>query len=66
MTHTEFTTYDVDRALAAKQMVHYLHLKHSAVTIDDKREVRRTTDILDQLVTEHGIQALLEAEEELL
>ncbi|UVL41767.1 hypothetical protein LOY55_06585 [Pseudomonas sp. B21-040] len=66
MKDTEFTSYDVDRALAVKQMVHYLHLKQSAVTIDDKQEVRRTTDILDQLVTEYGVQALIEAEGELL
>jgi hypothetical protein len=60
------TTIDLDRHLAVKQMVHHLHLKQSAVTIDDKREVRRTTDILDQLVTEYGVQALIEAEGELL
>lgn len=55
------TTIDLDRHLAVKQMVHYLSLQHSAQTIDDKQEVRRTTDILDQLVTQHGMSAYHEA-----
>ncbi|MNC55134.1 hypothetical protein D3C75_1046480 [compost metagenome] len=63
-TNTEFTSYDVDRALAVMQMTHYLYLKQAALTIDDKQEVRRTTDILDQLLTQHGVQALIEAQDE--
>ena len=55
------TTFDLDRLLAVKQMVHFLSLQHSARTIDDKQEVRRTTDILDQLVTQHNMSAFHEA-----
>ena len=55
------TTFDLDRLLAVKQMVHFLSLQHSAQTNDDKQEVRRTTDILDQLVTQHNMSAFHEA-----
>ena len=55
------TTFDLDHLLAVKQMVHFLSLQHSVQTIDDKQEVRRTTDILDQLVTQHGMSAFYEA-----
>jgi hypothetical protein len=61
-----FTTYDLDRHLAVKQIGHYLYIKQASAGIGDKTEYRRVTDIIDKLVIEYGVQALLEAENELL
>ncbi|MDR6918723.1 hypothetical protein J2X66_005626 [Pseudomonas sp. 3296] len=55
------TTIDLDRHLAVKQMVHYLNLQQTARTIGDHHEYRRTTDIIDQLTTEHGMSVLHDA-----
>jgi hypothetical protein len=60
-TTKELTTYDVDRILVMNQMTHYLHLQQSAIAVGDKQEVRRATDILDQLTTEHGAKLLHQA-----
>ncbi len=54
----------LERHLAVLQLRHYLSLQQSAIAIDDQVECRRTTDILDKLTTEFGIQALHEAQEE--
>jgi hypothetical protein len=61
-----FTTYDLDRHLAIKQIGHYLHIKKASADIGDKTEYRRVTDIIDILVTEHGIEALGQAQIESL
>ncbi|WP_092355360.1 hypothetical protein [Pseudomonas sp. NFACC25] len=57
------TTIDLDRHLAIKQMAHFIHLKKCALAVGDHVEVRRTTDIIDRLTTEHGLSALHEAQE---
>ncbi|MGN4052646.1 hypothetical protein [Pseudomonas sp. SM4] len=57
------TTFDLDRLLAVKQMVHFIHLKQSAIAAGDKVEARRATDIIDHLTTEHGLSAPHEAQE---
>ncbi|MDT9678217.1 hypothetical protein F6R97_27270 [Pseudomonas sp. JV414] len=54
---------DMDRHLATKQIVHFLHLKQCALETGDKVEARRATDIIDRLTTEHGMSALHEAQE---
>lgn len=56
----------LERHLAVLQLKHYLSLQRSAIAIGDQVEARRTTDILDKLTTEYGIQALHEAQGELL
>jgi hypothetical protein len=58
------TTFDLDRLLAIKQMVHFMHLKQSAIETGDKEEFRRTTDIIDKLTTEYGVLALHDAQEQ--
>ncbi|WP_155953693.1 hypothetical protein [Pseudomonas sp. URMO17WK12:I12] len=55
------TTIDLDRHLAVKQMVHFIHLKQSAIAVGDKVEVRRATDVIDKLTSEHGMSCLHEA-----
>lgn len=57
------TSFDLDRLLAVKQMVHFIHLKKCAHVVGDKFEVRRATDIIDRLTTEYGLSALHEAQE---
>ena len=59
------TTPMLERHLAIKQIVHYLHVQQSAIETGDKQEHRRATDIIDQLVTEYGVEALHKAQEEL-
>jgi len=60
------TTPMLERHLAIKQLVHYLLIQQSAASAGDKQEYRRATDIIDQLVTEYGVEALRQAREELL
>lgn len=55
------TTIDLDRHLAIKQLKHFIHLKQSAIAAGNKVEVRRATDAIDKLTTEHGVSALHEA-----
>jgi hypothetical protein len=52
----------LERHLAVLQMKHYL----STIATGDHDEYRRATIQLDRLVTEYGIQALHEAQGELL
>ena len=58
------TTPMLERLLAIKQLVHYLHLQHSAASTGDKQEYRRATDVIDQLTTEYGVEALRQAKDE--
>lgn len=58
------TTFDLDRLLAIKQMVHFMLLKQSAIEAGDKEAFRRTTDIIDKLTTEYGVLALHDAQEQ--
>jgi len=58
------TTPMLERHLAVIQMKHYLHLKHSAESIGDHHEYRRATDVIDQLTTEYGVEALRQAQDE--
>jgi len=60
------TTPMLERLLAIKQLVHYLHLQHSAASTGDNQEYRRATDVIDQLSTEYGVEALYQAQDELL
>ena len=61
ITGDSLTTPMLERHLAVIQMKHYLHLKHSAESIGDHHEYRRATDVIDQLTTEYGIEALRQA-----
>ncbi|WP_416363012.1 hypothetical protein [Pseudomonas sp. NFX183] len=54
---------DLSKHLAIKQIVHFTHLKQSAISVGDKIEVRRNTDVIDRLTTEYGLSALHEAQE---
>lgn len=54
---------DLSKHLAIKQMVHFIRLKQSAISVGDKIEVRRATDVIDRLTTEYGLSALHEAQE---
>ena len=60
------TTPMLERHLAIKQLVHYLHIQRSSASTGDQQEYRRATDIIDKLTTEYGVQALHEAQEEIL
>lgn len=60
------TTPMLERLLAIKQLVHYLHIQQSAASTGDQQEHRRATDIIDKLTTEYGIEALRQAKDELL
>ncbi|MNC83235.1 hypothetical protein D3C75_1370820 [compost metagenome] len=60
------TTPMLERHLAIKQLMHYLHVQQSAINSGDQQECRRAKDVIDNLVTEYGIQALHEAQGELL
>ncbi|WP_095113774.1 hypothetical protein [Pseudomonas sp. Irchel 3H7] len=55
---------DISKHLAIKQMVHFIHLKKSAIAVGDKVGVRRATDVIDRLTTEYGLSALHEAQEQ--
>ncbi|MFM9486309.1 hypothetical protein [Pseudomonas monachiensis] len=52
----------LERHLAVLQMKHYL----ATIAIGDHDEYRRATIQLEQLVNEYGVQALRQAQEELL
>lgn len=56
----------LERHLAVLQIKHHLSLKQSAIAAGDHDESRRASVQLDRLVTEYGIQALHEAQGELL
>jgi hypothetical protein len=58
------TTPSLERHLAIKQMVHYLHVQQSAITTGDNQEYRRATDIIDKLTTEYSIEAYRQAKVE--
>lgn len=60
------TSLDLERHLAVGQLKHYLSLQRSAIAVGNKVEHRRTTEIIDQLTTEHGVGALREAQDETL
>jgi hypothetical protein len=60
------TTPMLERHLAIKQLVHYLHIQKSSESTGDRHECRRATDIIDNLTTEYGIEALRQAQDELL
>lgn len=60
------TTPMLERHLAIKQLVHYLHIQQSSASTGDQQECRRATDIIDQLTTEYGVDALRQAKEDLL
>ncbi|MNJ04870.1 hypothetical protein D3C81_2299900 [compost metagenome] len=55
----------LERLLAIKQIEHYLHIQKSSASTGDRHECRRATDIIDKLVTEYGIEALRQAQDEL-
>jgi hypothetical protein len=59
------TTPMLERHLAIKQILHYLHIQQSSASTGDKVEYRRATDIIDKLTTEYGIEAFHEARGEL-
>ena len=58
------TTYDLEQHLATKQLQHYLTLKIAAAGTSNKTEYRRCLDQIENLTTEHGIGALLQAQDE--
>ena len=58
------TTPMLERLLAVKQIVHYLHIQKSSASTGDKIEYRRATDIIDKLTTEYGVEALRQAQGE--
>ena len=60
------TTPMLERHLAIKQLIHYLHIQRSSASTGDKIEYRRATDIIDKLTTEYGVEALRQAQAELL
>lgn len=60
------TTPLLERHLAVLQMKHYLSLQQSAIAQGDHDEGRSASVQMDRLVTEYGIQALHEAQGELL
>lgn len=60
------TTPMLERHLAIKQLIHYLHIQRSSTSTGDKQNYRRATDIIDQLTTEYGVEALRQAQAELL
>lgn len=60
------TTPMLERLLAIKQLVHYLHIQQWAASTGDKVEYRRATDIIDKLTTEYGIEAFRQAKVERL
>lgn len=58
------TTPMLERLLATKQLVHYLYIQQSSASTGDNQEYRRATDIIDQLTTEYGVEALRQAQDE--
>jgi ATP-dependent Zn protease len=60
------TTPMLERHLAIKQLTHSLHIQRSSVSTGDKQNHRRATDIIDQLTTEYGVEALRQAQAEFL
>lgn len=56
-----FNTPMLERHLAVKQIQHYQHLQQPALSISDKQEFRRATNIIDKLTTEYGASLLHEA-----
>ncbi|WP_155252603.1 hypothetical protein [Pseudomonas brassicacearum] len=61
-----FTTPMLERHLTIKQLIHYLHIQRSSASTGDKQTHRRATDIIDQLTTEYGVEALRQAQAEFL
>lgn len=57
------TTPMLERLLAIKQIVHYLHIQQSSTSTGDQQEYQRATNIIDKLTTEYGVQALHDAQE---
>lgn len=55
----------LERHLAVLQMKHYLSLQQSAIVTGDHNEHRRVAAMLDKLVSEYGVQALRQVQEEL-
>lgn len=58
-------TLFLERHLAMLQMKHYLSLQQSAISTGDNNEHRRVAAMLDKLVSEYGVHALRQAQEEL-
>jgi hypothetical protein len=58
------TTPMLERHLAIKQILHYLHMQQYAASTGDKQEHRRATDIIDKLTTEYGAEAFHQAQAE--
>lgn len=59
------TTPMLERHLAIKQLVHYLHIQKSSASTGDQQEYRRATDIIEKLVDEYGVQVLHQVQGEL-
>lgn len=53
----------LERHLAVLQIKHYLQLLNGAISVGDKIEAQRATDVIDRLATEYGLPALQEAQE---
>lgn len=51
------TTPMLERHLAIKRLIHYLHVQHSAINSGDQQQYRRAKDVIDKLVTEYGVEA---------
>lgn len=55
----------LERHLAMLQMKHYLSLQQSAIATGDYNEHRRVAAMLDNLVSEYGVQTLRQSQEAL-
>ncbi|NCE91535.1 hypothetical protein DK871_15820 [Pseudomonas sp. L13] len=55
----------LERHLAMLQVKHYLSLQQSAIATGDRHEHRRVAAMLDKFVSEYGVHALRQAQEEL-
>ncbi|MNU68405.1 hypothetical protein D3C71_577710 [compost metagenome] len=51
------TTPMLERHLAIKQLMHYLHVEQTAINSGDQQEHRRAKDVIDKLVIEYGVSA---------
>ena len=58
------TTYDLERHLAVARIKHNLNGQQLAIAHGDHGECHRYTKLLDHLVLEYGVSALIEAQGE--
>ena len=56
----------LEHHLAVLQIKHYLHCQQSAIDSDNPDQFKQASTHIDKLINEYGIQALHQAENELL